>query len=84
MEQNRKPRNGPIIYGQLGQSRKENPMEKRVSSINGKKINGAGKLDSTKLRNETGPLSYTIHTHTHKKNPKWMKDLNVRLKPSKS
>ena len=35
-----------------------------------------GKLDSNMQKNEPGPLSYTIHTHTHKS--KWMKDLNVR------
>ena len=34
-----------------------------------------GKLDSNMQKNETGPLSYTIHTQ---KKSKWMKDLNVR------
>ena len=34
-----------------------------------------GKLNSHMLKNETRPLSYTIHT---KNNSKWIKDLNAR------
>ena len=33
-----------------------------------------GKLDSHMKKNETGPLSYTVH----KNSSKWIKDLNVR------
>ena len=36
-----------------------------------------GKLDTDMQKNESGPLSYTIHTHK-KKNSKWMKDLNIK------
>ena len=33
-----------------------------------------GKLDSHIQKNETGPVSYTIH----KFNSKWIKDINIR------
>ena len=33
-----------------------------------------GKLDNNRRKNEIEPISYT----THKINPKWIKDLNLR------
>ena len=59
MEQNRKPRNGPIAMWSthLQQSRKEHPMEKRQSL----QQMVLGKLDGDMQKNEPGPLSYTIH-----------------------
>ena len=39
-----------------------------------------GELDSNMQKNETRPLSYTIQ----KRNPKWMKDLNVRQETIKT
>ena len=42
----------------LQQSRKDYPMEKRQSL----QQMVLGKLDSDMHKNETGPLSYTIHT----------------------
>ena len=55
MEQNRKPRNKPTVN--LKQSKKEYPMGKRqcLQQI------VLEKLDSYVQKNETGPLSFTIH-----------------------
>ena len=59
MAQNRKPRNGPttIWATNLWQNRKDYPMEKGQSL---QQI-ALGKLDGDMQKNETGPLSYTIH-----------------------
>ena len=45
-------------------------MEKEQSLSS---INGPGKLDNHTQKNETRPLSYTIH----KNNLQWIKDLNI-------
>ena len=59
MEQNRKPRNEllSIWSANLQQSRKEYPIGKRqyLQQI------VIGKLDCNMQKNDTGPLSYTIH-----------------------
>ena len=64
MEQNREPRNGPTIIWSpnLPQSRKEYPVRKRrfLQQI------VLGKLDNNMQKNETGPLSYTIHKNEFK------------------
>ena len=59
VEQNREPRNGPtnVWTTNLWRGRKEYPMEKRQSL----KQVVLGKLDSDMQKNESGPLSYTIH-----------------------
>ena len=36
-----------------------------------------GDLDGYMHENETQPPTYTIHTHTHKINSRWIKDLNI-------
>ena len=63
-EENRKPKNGPstLRSANLRQSRKEYLMEKRQSL---QQIM-LGKLDSNMQKNETGPLSYTIHKNKFK------------------
>ena len=64
MEQNRKLRNGPtsLWSTNLQQSRKEYPMEKSPSL----QQMVLEKLDSHMQKNETGPLSYTIHKNKFK------------------
>ena len=53
-------------------------MTKEARIYNGERtassINGVGKLDIYMQKNETGPLSYTIH----KINSKLIEDLNIR------
>ena len=73
MGQNKKLRNGPtaIWSTNLLQSRKEYPMQERQFL----QQMVLGKLDSGMQKNETGPLSYTIHK---KLNSKRMKELSVR------
>ena len=64
MEQNRKPRNGPTNVWpiNLQQTKKEYPMEKRQSL----QQMVLGELDNNIQKNETGPLSYTIHENKFK------------------
>ena len=59
MEQNRKCVNEPTVIPSvnLQQNRKECPKGKRLSL----QQMVSGKLDSHMQKNETGPLSYTIH-----------------------
>ena len=68
IEQNRKPRNIPttIWPTNLRQSRTEYPMEKRPSL----QQMVLGKLDSNMQKNETRPLSYTIHKNKLKMDEK--------------
>ena len=58
MDQKREPRRRSS-YGQLifNKARKNNQWKKRESL----QQMGLGKLDSHMQKNETGPLSYTIH-----------------------
>ena len=59
MEQNRQPRNKPTIPWSINlrQKRPEYTMRKRQSL----QQMVLGKLDSSKQKNETGPLFYTTH-----------------------
>ena len=61
MEQNRDPIIGPtnVWPTNLSQSRKKHPMEKRQSL----QQMVLGKLNSNMQKNETRPLSYTIHNN---------------------
>ena len=56
----------PLIYDK---GAKNTQWGKTVSSIN-----GVGKIGQPHEKNETGPLSYTLHNI----NSKWIKDFNVR------
>ena len=60
VEQNKEPRNGPstLWSTHIQQSRKEYPMEKRQSL----QQMVLREFDSHMQKNETGPLSDTIHT----------------------
>ena len=63
MEQNRKPRNEPATIWSINlqQSRKEYPMGKKPLQQMVLR-----KLDSDMQKNETGPLSYTVHKNNFK------------------
>ena len=66
MEQNREPKMDPQLYGQL-------IFNKAGKNIQWKKIQFLpqmvlGKLESNMQKNETGPLSYTIHKNYFKMN----------------
>ena len=64
MEQNREPRNGPTNIGQLifDKAGKQYPMEKRQSL----QQMVLEELESDMQKNETGPVSYTIHKNKFK------------------
>ena len=57
MEQNRKPRNKPMLIWSINlQQRRQEYTTEKTDSL----INGVGKLDSYK-KNETRPFSHTIY-----------------------
>ena len=68
MEQNRKPRSGPtnVWLTNPQKIRKKYLMEKRQSL----QQMVLGKLYSNMQKNETGPLSYTIHKNKFKMDEK--------------
>ena len=72
MEEDRKPRNKSTLIWSI------NLQQKRQGYARGKRRSlqqvVLGKLDVYGHKNETGPLSYTIH----KNKLKWIKHLNVR------
>ena len=59
MEQNRKPRNGPTTIWSINLQQSRKRISNRKTQVFQQMV--LRKLDSDMQKNETGPLSYTIH-----------------------
>ena len=65
------PERNPHMYSQLSTAKETRICNRERTDSS---INGLRKLDNHIQKNETGPLSYTIH----KSSLKWIKDLNTK------